>query len=91
MGLIADYLEERRERKKIGFVFGIILFYIFAIFQSCSEIRYSMYGKVVEATITKVEVSGDSKHYQVTFYFIDDAKKPHKRKKIFPRDKWATL
>ena len=80
MGLIDEHLERRRQTFGLRVAIGILVCYVASAVMSFSDIRYSLYGREVDAIIMKVEYKDMDNKVLVTYqFFSDEDKKWYKK------------
>ena len=81
--------ESRRERRMYGFGLGILLLFIVSGVQSCTEIKYSIWGETTLATIRGAQE--DEGRIVVEYFFEDQQGKGHRGKSRLSRSRWRDV
>jgi hypothetical protein len=86
-------MEFLRQVRSVRFAFGICLLLLVALVQSCSEIRYSLFGEKATARVIAVQPSSVDKNrdVRVDYRFEDAQGKPVRGKFSVSQSKWDRL
>ena len=84
--LVADAFEEWLEQRAFKVSVGLVALFIFSGFQSCAELKYSIWGESVEGNVIHVQEYGEG--VKIKYRYVDQDGQGHKGVEQVSTEAW---